>query len=157
VIYQIARWENYLIGGDGLLSSSVPGGASGGISKTYGLYPLSCLIIRVDQPLSDIWLKEAGDVKLSITTIRGWLKEFGRVRAEWTDFEQKALYMSIITFVLLYSENRSSIGTSGVGPFIESCHKRFDDASSSIRNNGTTMSTTKETTSICLHSPISVM
>ena len=135
----------------------MPRNASDKILMTYGLDPLRCFFARVYQPLSDVWLKEAANVKLGVTTVWGWSEMFSRVGAEWTDFGQKAWYMSIITPVLLYSEKRSSIGTSGVGPFIESCHKRFDDASSSMRNNGTTTSTTRATTSITLDPSTSVM
>lgn len=148
---------NYFICSDGLSRILVPINTPDGIPVTHGLDPLRCLVVCVDQPLSDIRLKEATNVKLSITTVWGWSKKVHLVGAEWTDFGQKAWYISIITLVLLYSEKRSSIGTSGVGPFIESCHKRFEDASSSMRNNGTTTSTTKATTSILLHSPMSVI
>jgi hypothetical protein len=60
--------DNYLICSDGLSSTSVPSNTSDWILKTHGLDPLCRLVIRVDQPLPDIWLKKAANIKLSITT-----------------------------------------------------------------------------------------
>ena len=69
---------NYLICSDGLSRSLAPRNTPDGIPETHSLDPLRCLVVCVDQPLSDIWLEEAANVKLSITTVWG-----GQRRSIW--------------------------------------------------------------------------
>jgi hypothetical protein len=54
------------------------------------LDPLCRLVIRIDQPLFDIRLKEATNIKLSITAVQGRLTQFNQAETKQTHSEQKA-------------------------------------------------------------------
>lgn len=116
----------------------------------YSLDPLCCLVVDVDKPLLHIWLEEPGQIELNVTTAYQLSMDEHLAMLDCTYFGTNALCMDIRVFVLLYSAKMSWMGTSGVGPFIESSNSRFRDSSRSMMKLGTWTSTTNETISSCL-------
>ena len=112
------------------------------------LDPLSSPVIRAVQPLLDVRPKERHNIEM----MRGTVEIIGTIfyhptNRTFTHLVAKEEKISSKVFVLLYSANISSIGTSGVGWFIDPSSNGFCASSRSVRNNGICVSTKSETIS----------